>query len=680
MKSLLQSLSFKARLLLLVVIPLVSFVFSNVVTIKNDWQLKQDYARLEHLAAFTGIAADLMHSVQTERGKSLRLLSKNTRGLVSDLADKRKQTDVQIAQFNTFVESLDLSRYRPEFRQMLNKLTEELEKVRNFRGQVSSQSTTRQTIIRFYSSIITDLIKVIEHQATLSHDGALNNLILALAQFSQLTDNTRLERAVLMSVLTAGHFPDDLLTQFIRLQAVEEVTATTFLALAPSEIKSAYLAAMEAPAVRSADALRQRVLEQRSRTDFDIAPQVWRKAQTQKIEDLKQIEQALTARLLDGAQQAYRAANEGIWSHLIWGIFVLAVTLSMSWLLIQRISRESELMVSELQKISRGQLDHAEYPYDSPAFRALNTMQNNLIGSTQDMKNVTANLHASAREISEANNALSVRAEAQGSHLEKTASSMEEITTTVTKNADNAVHGQDLSGNAKRHALNGRQIVANAVEAMEHINDDSQKIRDIIGVIDGIAFQTNLLALNAAVEAARAGDQGKGFSVVASEVRTLAQRSAEAAREIKTLIEASVEKITVGSQLAHDSGESLEKIVHAVNEVNELIAQISQASSEQASGIAQVNQSMMELDEMNQQNAAMVEEVAVSSRLLEDQAVQLDALSSRYHIGEQAPRAIGTSLRERRGSNRPWAQSDTPAWSPEDIATPQEVAAAEGRW
>ncbi len=248
------------------------------------------------------------------------------------------------------------------------------------------------------------------------------------------------------------------------------------------------------------------------------------------------------------------------------------------------------------------------------------------------------------REINHGNMNLSQRTEQQASSLEETASSMEEMTGTVQKNADNAQEANQLALKAREQAEKGGDVVGDAVGAMTEINEASRRIADIISVIDDIAFQTNLLALNASVEAARAGEQGRGFAVVAGEVRNLAGRSAEAAKEIKGLIEDSVSKVARGSQLVDESGRTLESIVDRIKQVAEIVAEISTASLEQATGISQVNSTIAHMDNMTQQNAALVEEVSAASELAGEQAARLQKLVSFFGgDGERTmPLAAGT--------------------------------------
>ncbi|WP_238345971.1 methyl-accepting chemotaxis protein, partial [Luteimonas saliphila] len=232
-------------------------------------------------------------------------------------------------------------------------------------------------------------------------------------------------------------------------------------------------------------------------------------------------------------------------------------------------------------------------------------------------------INSAASEIAAGNDDLSRRTEQQAASLEETASSMEELTSTVRQNADNARQANQLAIGAVDVASQGGEVVGKVVQTMSAISESSNRIADIIGVIDGIAFQTNILALNAAVEAARAGEQGRGFAVVAAEVRSLAQRSAGAAKEIKTLITDSADKVRHGNDLVDQAGRTMGEIVTSVKRVTDIIADISAASQEQSAGIEQVNQAITQMDESTQQNAALVEEATAAARSMEQQAGQL---------------------------------------------------------
>ncbi|MGK5027496.1 methyl-accepting chemotaxis protein [Janthinobacterium sp. RB2R34] len=236
----------------------------------------------------------------------------------------------------------------------------------------------------------------------------------------------------------------------------------------------------------------------------------------------------------------------------------------------------------------------------------------------------TLAIASASQQLATGNLDLSSRTEEQASSLEETASSMEELTSTVKQNADNARQATVLAASATEIAVRGSSVVSEVVHTMAAINDSARKISDIIGVIDGIAFQTNILALNAAVEAARAGEQGRGFAVVATEVRNLAQRSATAAKEIKTLINDSVNKVDTGSKLVGAAGSTMDEIVASVRRVTNIMEEISAASAEQESGIMQINQAISEMDSVTQQNAALVEEAAAASEAMQDQARQLE--------------------------------------------------------
>jgi methyl-accepting chemotaxis protein len=280
-------------------------------------------------------------------------------------------------------------------------------------------------------------------------------------------------------------------------------------------------------------------------------------------------------------------------------------------------------------------------------------MQENLRSLVGDVAAGAHTVSDSSAQIAQGNLDLSQRTEEQASTLEETASSMEELTSTVTQNAENARQASQLAVSASDVARKGGQVVGQVVATMNGISESSRKIADIIGVIDGIAFQTNILALNAAVEAARAGEQGRGFAVVAAEVRNLAQRSAAAAKEIKTLIGDSVDKVQAGTKLVDAAGKTMEEIVGSVKKVSDLIAEIAAASQEQSSGIGQVNTAVTHMDQVVQQNASLVEEATAATESMKEQASALLQVVSRFRLrGAEGEVATLQAVRPRAAAPR----------------------------
>lgn len=263
---------------------------------------------------------------------------------------------------------------------------------------------------------------------------------------------------------------------------------------------------------------------------------------------------------------------------------------------------------------------------------AMKSMRDSLASIVAEVRNGTDTINSAATEIAAGNSDLSLRTEQQAGSLEETAASMEELTATVRQNASNADAANTLALSASSIAQKGNAVVSKVVSTMGNIDQSAKKIADIISVIDSIAFQTNILALNAAVEAARAGEQGRGFAVVATEVRNLAHRSATAAKEIKVLINDSVNEVEIGSKLVSEAGATMEEVLASVRQVNEIMTEISAASREQSAGIEQVNQAITEMDQVTQQNAMLVEEATVASRSMQDQATALQELVAVFQL------------------------------------------------
>ena len=309
-------------------------------------------------------------------------------------------------------------------------------------------------------------------------------------------------------------------------------------------------------------------------------------------------------------------------------VIVMALALMIAalsrWALGRIVQRPLEEVGRHLDRVASGDLtariDQHSNNEIGVLFAALKRMQESLAKIVSEVRAGTDTIATASGQIASGNLDLSSRTEQQASSLEETASSMEELTSTVKQNADNARQANSLATTASEVATKGGQVVSQVVETMGSINESSKKIVDIIGVIDGIAFQTNILALNAAVEAARAGEQGRGFAVVASEVRSLAQRSAAAAKEIKSLIDDSVTKVDAGSKLVDQAGSTMDEVVRSIQRVTDIMAEITAASAEQTAGIEQINQAVTEMDNVTQQNAALVEQASAAAQSMQDQA------------------------------------------------------------
>ncbi len=337
---------------------------------------------------------------------------------------------------------------------------------------------------------------------------------------------------------------------------------------------------------------------------------------------------------------AAEARMSAVWTMV--GLFVLIALglVASTALLVRAIAVPMAALQGIARRIGEGDLavevDTRRDDEIGQTLRSLAAMQGALRGIVGQVRGAAESIQVASAEVATGNADLSQRTEQTASNLQQTASSIEQLTANVRQSADAAAQANQLAASASAVAQRGGQVVSQVVATMDEINHSSKRIADIIGTIDGIAFQTNILALNAAVEAARAGEQGRGFAVVAGEVRSLAQRSAEAAREIKSLIGTSVDKVETGARLVQDAGTTMNEIVGSVQRVTDIIGEITAAASEQSGGIGQVNGAVASLDQMTQQNAALVEQSAAAAESLQDQAGRLADVVGRFRLGRAA--------------------------------------------
>jgi methyl-accepting chemotaxis protein len=500
---------------------------------------------------------------------------------------------------------------------------------------------------------VVGVLRMAQIQNRLDHVVSVNNVVTRLVVDMR---NNVSERVTSLRTLTLMTDPSDMEPELKRFKeqtdqydALQQKLADKFAAEGTADEKSLLTQIKDAeglmmPAVAKAsqlylannavDATRVMVKEIRP------AQKKWMEA----LDQLGSLEDKLNSQTQTEAESAFASARNFMLMLLALAVAmgVVAATVITRGLL-KQLGGEPGYTSKIATSIAHGDLSIAIDTKSSDRGSLLSEMKqmrNSLVDIVSQVRRGTHTITTASREIAAGNTDLSSRTELQASSLEKTASAMEELTSTVKQNADNAREANHLAATASDVARKGGEVVSQVVGTMGEINTSASKIADIIGVIDGIAFQTNILALNAAVEAARAGEQGRGFAVVASEVRNLAQRSAAAAKEIKTLIGDSVEKIGRGSKLVGQAGETMEEVVASVKRVTDIMSDIASASAEQSAGIEQVNLSIIEMDGMTQQNAALVEEAAAAFQSLQDQAAELQRVVSIFKLAEGEEPAV----------------------------------------
>ncbi|MCG7326412.1 methyl-accepting chemotaxis protein [Achromobacter sp. ACRQX] len=407
-------------------------------------------------------------------------------------------------------------------------------------------------------------------------------------------------------------------------------------------------------------------------------------ASSQKLDDL------MTNLAISKEKAAERSVAEGTALYntvraimIALAVAGVAVGMLLGWLVTRGIVRPLGEAVSAARQVAAGDLttDIRVVTRDETGdlMGALKAMNESLARIVKDVRDGCENIASASSQIAQGNADLSQRTEEQASSLEETAASMEELTSTVQQNANNASEADRLVSQASNVAVRGGEVVEGVVQTMSAISDSSRRIADITGVIDGIAFQTNILALNAAVEAARAGEQGRGFAVVAGEVRTLAQRSAVAAKEIKALIDESVTRVEGGSRQVDEAGRTMREVVDSVRQVATLVREISGASEEQSTGIGQVNQAVSQMDTVTQQNAALVEEAAAAAASMQEQATRLAQEVRRFKVEAGSGSAVQAQARllpaERVAARKPAAPAARAAQ-----ARPALAGASQDEW
>ena len=648
--------------MLLLLAPILGLVFFASNSVIEKSALASEMQSVETLAGLAVKVSALVHETQKERGMTAGFIGSNGKKFVAKLPAQRKNVDGKRTELNNYLKDFDRGSFSTAFNDRLNAALGNLDKLAGIRNKVSALNIKSGAAIGYYTNMNGAFLNFIGSMSELTNNGEVTRLIAAYSNFLLGKERAGIERAVLSATFARNSFAPGMFKKFGTLVSEQNTYVSVFKSFATKEAIAEFDKKIQGVAVEKVNRMRDIAYAKASQGGFGIDAGNWFSTITQKIGLLKEMENWLSKNLISSVQSLQTRARVAEASFLVIALIAGALALFMAFVIARNITTALGQTLDALKDIAEGEGDLTRRLNESGRDEiaqvaiAFNKFSGKIENMVSEIKNSANSINISSNEIATGNLDLSQRTEEQASSLEETASSMEEMTSTVKQNADNARQANQLAMSTREGAEKGGNVLANAVDAMGEISSSSKEIADIIGVIDEIAFQTNLLALNAAVEAARAGEQGRGFAVVASEVRTLAGRSADAAKEIKALISDSVQKVELGSSLVDQSGKTLEEIVSGVKKVTDIIAEIAASSQEQANGIEQVNSAVMQMDEMTQQNAALVEEASAASVSMSEQSQALSQMVAQFKVTEVRGSVSSSPTKTVRSATKPAAR------------------------
>ena len=636
--SLLSHLPFKAKLALLLVLPLAGFAYYSVGDTLRHAERARGMARLDRLSVLATRISPLVHELQKERGATALYMGSQGAKFGDQVQAQRRETDTRRAALEAFLKDFDAAAYGPAFQELLAKAGTATTPLAQRREAATSLKTTVQEHLAYYTGLIGAWLTVAGQIPTLSPEVSLASMGQAYVSLMQGKEKAGVERATLSNVLAANRFDDGLFRRFAALGAAQDVYFAQFQALATPEQAGFLKDRLAGPAAQEVARIRGIAFDKVATGNFGVDPALWFKVSTERINALKEVDDrmaadlsALSRRLEDEARKALRAsvvATLAVWALTLAAVFSVSRSTSQS---LSRLAESMEdIAMGEADLTRRIQLDSRDEL--GRVASAYNRFAENLAGFVGQIQGSASAIAETATTISAGNRGLAARTEQQAAGLEETAASLEELTSTVKQTATAAGSSSEQSRQARELTQAGGELVKRVVTAMDELRKDSERIAEITALVDEIAFQTNLLALNAAVEAARAGEHGRGFAVVAAEVRNLARRSSEASKEIRDLVQVGVTRAHQGTQVASQAGAKMDEVLAAVRGVSDLLSEIATATQEQSLGLDQVNQAISQMDTATQQNAALVAAADASSSALDEEARSLLDEVSRYRI------------------------------------------------
>ncbi len=575
------------KIILLGIIPSVAVAFFLYVILEEKFNVKASAKNTGELSQYIINASKLVHNLQKERGASAVYIGSDGKEMRSELQNIKRDTDKTLASLQDFLKTFDVKKYGSGFDSKVDSALNQLNDISSKRSAVSALSIDKGKAVGYYTGINTTFVHSFEQVVLQATHPQISAPTSAYVNFLSAKELAGIERAVMSGIMASNTAVNTKgMAKWMTVWKGQERLLSNFGYLASIETQSFYKSKHAGQIVEKVSEIRSLILEKAGEGNFGITGKEAFMATTRRIDILKKVEDFQANELQRLSAEISSKANNAVILYSSIGGGALAIVFACIFYFTSKIT----------------------------------TTLRNVVGNLTD---ISSQLASASEEVASASQSLAEGSSEQASSLEETSASMEEMASMTKQNADNAGEAAKLVDMCSASADNGNKAVGEMNNSMEDINASSKKIAEITKVIDGIAFQTNLLALNAAVEAARAGEHGKGFAVVAEEVRNLAQRSANAAKDTADLIEDCVTKAGKGAELAGNCGKALQDIVTNVDKATDLTKEINSASVEQSEGVGQVNDAIQQMDQITQQNAANAEETASASEELTAQAMSL---------------------------------------------------------
>jgi methyl-accepting chemotaxis protein len=617
-----SNLSIGIKLAITTSLPLALLAYFEIAA---RMDMRAEMNSLNSLAGSVAAVSRLVHEYQRERGASALFIGSKGQQFGSELADQRKRTEAERVRVADILQPLS-AQASDELREVVAKAAEASAALDDKRKQIDALALDVRTSTAYFTARIDNLLSFANAMSKLSRNSEISTAIAGYVNFMHAKELAGQERATGAAGISSGRFDQALHQRMLSLAAGQDVYFSTFRAAATSDQNGLLTKSLAGPVSDTVTKMRAAVHSGGLTGDMNgLAAKDWFNATTVRIDHLKQFEDRLAN---DLTALIGRISDEADHALMMKAIMILAVFLLSCFLVVaitRKLKQDIRGLNTAMNDIAQGNFNVVPSGFGrkdeiGQIASAIALMEEQVRSAIVKIKAGASEVTNASAEIASSTTDLSQRTEEQAASLEQTTASMEQISATVKKNAASARQANQSAAVTCEVAGRGGDVVAKAIEAMSKIEGSSREISEIISVIDEIARQTNLLALNAAVEAARAGEAGRGFSVVASEVRSLAQRSSEAAKHISALIKNSNSHVQDGVKLVNEAGVALREIVDSIKAVAAIVAEISNASTEQSTGIEEINRALTQMDEVTQQNSALVEENAATAKTLENQA------------------------------------------------------------